>query len=173
MTLDEAIAHAEEIALKNLKEAEEWQSIWKPKLEKRSTDEFDKQVNEAYCNRQIARCEQCGKDHQQLADWLKELKQLREQTRWIPVKWHEITEEEREREEYPAEYVTFLDNLMPDDEEEILVTVKNRRGQVWVEKDACMVDDGYHLDSGYDWIDDVIAWMPLPKPYKAESEVQE
>lgn len=89
---------------------------------------------------------------------------------WIPVKWHEITDEEREREGYPEEWLTMLDCLMPNDEEEILVTVKSSRGGLHVEKDVCYVDDGYSLDSGYDWIDDVVAWMPLPKPYKAESE---
>lgn len=90
--------------------------------------------------------------------------------RWIPVKWHEITEEERDREGYPEEYVTFLDNPMPNDDEEILVTVKNRRGQVWVEKDTCVIDDGCYLDSGYDWVEDIVAWMPLPKPYKEAVE---
>lgn len=29
--------------------------------------------------------ENIRKEHRQLAEWLKELKQLREQTRWIPV----------------------------------------------------------------------------------------
>ena len=29
--------------------------------------------------------------------------ELLEQTRWIPVKWHEITDEEREREGYPKD----------------------------------------------------------------------
>ena len=34
----------------------------------------------------------------ELADLLKELKELRRSRKWIPVKWHTITEEERERE---------------------------------------------------------------------------
>lgn len=89
--------------------------------------------------------------------------------KWIPVKFHEITDEEREREGYPEEWLTMLDCLMPNDEEKILVTIKNSSG-LHVEKDVCYVDDGYSLDSGYVWIDDVVAWMPLPKPYKAESE---
>ena len=93
-----------------------------------------------------------------------------QEPRWIPVKWHNITEEEREQEGYPKEWLTMLDCLMPNDEEEILVTVKSSRGGLYVEKDICYVDDGYSLDSGYDWIDDVIAWMPLPNPYKTESE---
>ena len=40
-----------------------------------------------------------------------------------------------------------------------------------IELDECYSDDGctFSLDSGYDWIDDVVAWMPLPEPYR-ESE---
>ena len=98
------------------------------------------------------------------------LEELEQKPRWIPVKWHEISEEEREREKYPEEWLTMIDCLMPNDAEEILVTIKSSRGVLYVEKDICYVDDGYSLDSGSDWIDDVVAWMPLPEPYKAESE---
>jgi len=52
MTLDEAIKHAEEVAEQN-----EW---------------FDKNCLESM------QCRECAKEHQQLAEWLKELKQLRE-----------------------------------------------------------------------------------------------
>lgn len=94
--------------------------------------------------------------------------------RWIPVKWHNITEEEREREGYPKEWLTMFDCHMPEDEQEILVTVQgSKREGRWVEKDICYVEDGYSLDSGYDWIDDIVAWMPLPQPYKGESEDKE
>ena len=93
---------------------------------------------------------------------------------WIPVKWHEITDEERKREGYPEEWRTMLDCLMPNDGEEILVTIKSSRGGLHVEKDVCYVDDGYSLDSGYNWIDDVVAWMPLPAPFEPqESEDKE
>jgi hypothetical protein len=94
--------------------------------------------------------------------------ELLEQTRWIPVKWHEITDEEREREGYPKDWVCHLDCILPEDGEEILITTKNG----YVEKDTAYCDDGYYLDSGYDWVDDVVAWMPLPEPYR-ESEVQD
>lgn len=30
-------------------------------------------------------CEECQKEHRQLADWLEELKSLREKSKWIPV----------------------------------------------------------------------------------------
>ena len=88
--------------------------------------------------------------------------------KWIPVKWHTITEEEREREEYPKEWVVYLDCVLPEDGEEILITTKSG----YVEKDTAYCDDGYgyFLDSGYDWVEDVKAWMPLPKPYEEGAE---
>ena len=83
-------------------------------------------------------------------------------TGWVPVKWHEITDEEREREGYPKDWVVHIDCEMPSDEQKILVTTR------WgtVEADVCYEDGEFSLDSGYDWIDDIIAWMPLPEPYK-------
>lgn len=86
--------------------------------------------------------------------------------KWIPIKWHEITDEEREKEGYPDELVYHLDCVMPEDEEEILITVKSRKGEGYVRMDMNMIDDGFYLDSGYDWREDVIAWMPLPEPYR-------
>ena len=91
--------------------------------------------------------------------------------KWIPVKWHEITDEERKENDYPKDWVCYLDSIMPYDGQRILVTTKGG----YVELDECYSDDGrtFSLDSGYDWVDDVIAWMPLPEPYKAESEDKE
>lgn len=82
--------------------------------------------------------------------------------KWIPVKAHPATEEERESR---PDIDYWFDCEMPDDEQEILVTVKHKNW-IGVEKDVCYVEDSYGLDSGYDWLDDVIAWMPLPEPYK-------
>lgn len=84
--------------------------------------------------------------------------------KWIPIKYHEITDEEREENGYQKDWVYFLDCEMPADEQEILVTTKNG----YVEKDVCYIDDGYGLDSGWDWREDVVAWMPLPEPWKGE-----
>lgn len=89
---------------------------------------------------------------------------------WIPVKWHNISENERKEEGYPEEWVTYLDCLLPNDGDEILITVRGSNGNVYVEKDECCVDNGYYLDSGHDWTDDVIAWMPLPEPYKERED---
>ena len=81
---------------------------------------------------------------------------------WIPVKAHPATDEERESS---PDIDYWFDCEMPDDEQEILVTVKHKNW-ISVEKDVCYVDSCYVLDSGYDWLDDIIAWMPLPAPYK-------
>ena len=63
MTLDEAIKHAEEVA-----------------------EEKEEQAWEAQLQEEYRTCKDCAKEHRQLAEWLKELKQLRKQTKtghWI------------------------------------------------------------------------------------------
>lgn len=55
----------------------------------------------------------------------------------------------------------FLHCQIPNVGEKILVTDGKRVWEdTWIE-----YDDGYALDSNYD-LDEVTAWMPLPKPYK-------
>lgn len=85
---------------------------------------------------------------------------------WIPVKWHEIMSEERERNGYPKDWVVHIDCEMPEDEQEILVQTK--RG--YIRWDVCYEDGEFSLDSGWDWIEDIVAWMPLPEPYKGGDE---
>ena len=86
---------------------------------------------------------------------------LKNKNEWIPVRWHEITEEEREREDYPKYWERYLDCEMPDDGEDILTMTK-----YGVIADIGYNDYEYYLESGRDWIDDVTAWMPFPEPYK-------
>ena len=88
--------------------------------------------------------------------------------RWIPVKYHELTEEERKECLFSADIKYMLDCELPDDEQEIIVTDGRH---VWV--DTCIVNDGYALDSGHDWIEDVIAWMPLPEPFRESEDSME
>ena len=90
---------------------------------------------------------------------LKDIPSAEKQGEWIPVKWHEITDKEREEEGYPEEWSVFIDSVMPNDGERILVTTKHGE----VEIDTCCEDDGFYLDSGWDWVDDIVAWMPLPE----------
>lgn len=85
-------------------------------------------------------------DHRQLAEWLKELKQLREQTRWIPV-----------------------NEELPEDGEEVLTC--STVGFIEIQSLENPYDVYWENQKG-DWtdFDEVIAWMPLLEPYKAESE---
>ena len=78
---------------------------------------------------------------------------------WIPVTYHEATEEEKEAY---GEFPYMLDCKLPDDGEEILVCTKS--GCVWT--DTFFNDDGCYLDGGYDFAE-LAAWMPMPEPYKA------
>jgi len=93
-----------------------------------------------------------AKECRQLAEWLKELKRLREQTSWIPIT-------ERPPEDHDRYLITTDDGMVE------------------------MINYGYTNDlpdeiAFYQWDDEewqcwkpkVTAWMPRPKPYKAESE---
>ena len=76
---------------------------------------------------------------------------LLEQTEWIPVS-----------------------KRLPKDEQEVLITYKiNVKHHVWSgiwdELHCRFYDKKYR---NYMSVDSVIAWMPLPEPYKAESEEQ-
>lgn len=113
-------------------------------------------------------CDYCT--HVEMCGWRKDVEGqgcefYDDGNRWIPVKFRPLTEEEQK--EYP-DYCYMADYKMPDDNEEIFVTVKSGKGNLYVEKDVCYFDDGFSLDSGYDWQTDVVAWMPLPEPYKAD-----
>ena len=96
--------------------------------------------------------ERCAKEHRQLAAWLKELKAYKEQTRWIPVS-----------ERLPEEKI----NPITEDFYEYQCTYH-----------AYGIYDvrSYKFGDGHWWHgpgimdDSVIAWRPLPEPYKAESE---
>lgn len=125
MELDDAIRHAEEVA-----DSCEYEAY-----------KYD--LSDAY-EREVAYQEgKCSEDHRQLAEWLKELKALREQKRsrgeWIPV-------EER----------------LPRYNEYVLVY----RPEMAIKIIVDCYDEGWT----YSKDDAVVAWMPLPEPYKKEGE---
>jgi len=137
MTLDEAIKHAKEVALKMKRDAT---------------------YNFPSLKGYYQRCDDCAEEHYQLADWLEELKQLREENRWIPVTWREAMDEDCENKD---ECLYVLTCQLPDDDQEILVSVHG-----YVCTDICQWDDrGCWLEGKGDWLD-IDAWMPLPKAYE-------
>lgn len=95
---------------------------------------------------------------------------LLNETEWIPVKTRKLTDaEEQDMLENSNYYYNYMfDCQLPEDGEEVLVTTST--GEVTTTTfydeglDGCYFE--YYEDDG-----DVIAWIPKPKPYKAESEV--
>lgn len=97
------------------------------------------------------------------------IKALKQEAKWIPVKTRKLTRAEEqemlERSNYFFDYA--FDCKLPEDGEEVLVTIST--GEVTTTTffneglDGCYFE--YYEDDG-----DVIAWMPKPKAYKAESE---
>lgn len=98
------------------------------------------------CYNNAKKCVQCAEEHKQLAKWLKDYKRLLEQEpRWIPV-----------REKLPEESIA------------VLVWCPERKNIycAYYEEKQWWIFGAYFEKITLD----VIAWMPLPKPYKAESE---
>ena len=82
--------------------------------------------------KEIADCLECAKEHEQLAEWLTELKERREADRWIPVS-----------ERLP-----------------------NKEGRYWItDNEGLETDDIFSEVYGFMGFN-VIAWQPLPGPYK-------
>ena len=82
---------------------------------------------------------------------------------WIPIKTRPMTEEEKE---YYSEYLFEGNGLiyecpLPEDGQEVLVTSKYGS----VDKTTFYTDCGNYFEN-YEDYDEVIAWQPLPEPYK-------
>lgn len=95
----------------------------------------------------------CARTHKQLAEWLTELKRLREQTRWIPC-----SERLPEENEYVGDVCKYY--LIQDEYGDMYVAHLSSVGWIPINSLKAISDE-------------VIAWRPLPKPYKAEMESEE
>lgn len=117
MTLDEAIKHEEEVMTENLEKTKD----------RNASDPI------------AINCFECAKEHRQLAGWLKELKQLREQTRWIPV-----------------------GERLPEKGRQVLCC--NKYGSVFTSAVTYIKEDEYgHKLAYFGEHYEVVAWMPLPR----------
>ena len=97
----------------------------------------------------IQKSKEAAEEHEQLAEWLEELKQLREQTTWISCS-------ERLPEEAFGCLVTVMDcePSTQTDFENILPYFVGYDGETWNDADGNVIPF------------EVIAWQPLPEPYK-------
>ena len=92
---------------------------------------------------------------------------------WIPVTTRLMTEDEEKEacERWGVDHLEDNEKLMftcslPDEGQEILISTH------WgVRLDKCDYDPdyGFGLEENGDW-DGVLAWMPLPEPYKSEAQ---
>lgn len=94
-----------------------------------------------------------------------------EDSGWNPIKTEKTSDDEKKElaEKYDMSLEILDDSWryackMPEDNQEVLITTKY--GDV-VLTEFCVDVDGCWFD-GWEDRDDVLAWMPLPKPYTKE-----
>lgn len=149
MIIDEVIRYCEEVAEKQ--EITAKSNLMEP--DKTKADG----ILRLYDADEYELCMKCAEEHRQLAEWLRELKQLREQTQWIPVS-----------------------KRLPEKNMPCLVAVDNLNLTQIAMYSDCMKTLNHKIfyqgDVGYDNFRNITeyvkAWMPLPESYKAESEVR-
>ena len=135
MTLDEAIAHAREVAKEKRNDYERACALNVP--------------SEGFC--------ECAAEHEQLAEWLEELKERREAERWISVK-----------ERLPEPQKPNDDIYNPNCSDYVLVCIEWWNGQKAIDIACYIFDDEEWEYQGSDE-SEVIAWKPLPKTPESEA----
>ena len=149
MEIDEAIKHATEVAERQERASSFWHKG----------------------SKNYENCLECAKEHRQLATWLKELKQLREQTRWIMVS-------EKLPEDLEPVNITWVNH----NPESYYADIKDKpftatgvyyNGQWYWYSTLCtdiLKAYGHNHDDIIDDDIEITAWMPLPPSYQGESE---
>lgn len=135
-------------------------------------------------------CKECAEEHRQLAEWLKELKHLREvkENGELPpfeVMAKEVAEMAFDEYIYKDKTLRkWIDVLvqtqwipikerLPENDTLVLVTIKVGNREPKVRSGYYYRDGFFHIDNGDYWKasdKELLAWMPLPEPYKAESQ---
>ena len=128
-------------------------------------------VNGGYPKRtyaQQARYKEAVKRTVDALDILEQMSSSENPNKWIPLTKRPMTEEEREEcEELTGITETMILNCpLPEDGQEVLVCYGS-----YVYTDIFHNDDSCYFEEVD--IDEAEAWMPLPLPYKTESEGKE
>lgn len=147
MTLDEVVKDMETIAEENQRVVDTGIVFDDVTIDMLYCD--DTEVIDEY----LANYQKVAEKYRQIADWLKELKQLKEQTRWIPVS-----------------------ERLPEEDGQYLITVKYKH--VNDSYEDVYAEHGEWYDGRWDMfcfghcgeVEEIIAWMPLPAPYKPQAE---
>ena len=147
MTLDEVVKDMETIAEENQRVVDTGIVFDDVTIDMLYCD--DTEVIDEY----LANYQKTAEKYRQIADWLKELKQLKEQTRWIPVS-----------------------ERLPEEDGQYLITVKYKH--VNDSYEDVYAEHGEWHDGRWDMfcfghcgeVEEIIAWMPLPAPYKPQAE---
>lgn len=80
----------------------------------------------------------------------------------VTNEWRPITYRDLEEDELDSGYTYILTCPLPDEGEEVLISVGNH-----VTTDIMNCDDGWYFEN-YDDLRQVDAWMPLPNAYKGD-----
>lgn len=84
---------------------------------------------------------------------------LEQESKWTPIVTRPLTDEDRK--EYGVEIGFVYDCLLPEDSQDVLVTTP-----YGVRQTTFYTDYGCYFEN-YEDEGDVIAWMPLPEPYRS------
>ena len=99
-------------------------------------------------------CKNCAKEHRQLANWLKELRAYRKM-------YH------KEHEDDCLSWISCSERMPKQNEYIEYYLIQDEYGDMCV---ARYTKKGWRPIESLFFLDDVVAWIPLPEPYKAESE---
>lgn len=92
----------------------------------------------------------------EIARCIRELPSVQPEQKWIPF------EQKLNKETMLYE----LSSPLPEEKQHILVSI-DMEGHEPVQDDYFYYDGGVcYLDSGYGIVEEAVAWMPLPEPYK-------
>ena len=99
--------------------------------------------------KEISDCLECAEEHEQLAEWLKELKQRREADRWIPVS-------ERLPEEYDS-YLVMWRSLTEGFPDRLFYEICEYEPDEY---------EWERIEQAGEAGAEIVAWMPLPERYE-------